>query len=66
MSTATILFNGQPLDLNNPPESIRADVFLSPWEQEAGYGAHGCYCRRCYLHDDPAGCLVRFPAEAAL
>lgn len=22
-----------------------------------------CYCRRCYLHDDPGGCLVAYAAS---
>lgn len=38
---------------------VNGAPFAWPTEQEPE-----CTCRRCLLHDDPAGCLVRFPPEA--
>lgn len=42
---APVLVNGVPY----VPESD--DVAPSPEPTV-------CYCRRCFLHDDPAGCLI--------
>lgn len=44
------------------PILVNGEPYIAPPEPQPD---PECHCRRCFLHDDPGGCLFKFPPPDA-